>query len=214
MRHEPLQYILGSQPFYSHDFVVKRPVLIPRPETEYLCELLIKRWSSRSGLRILEVGCGSGAIAVTLCKVRITQHLQATCLAIDIDPAATALTAINAKHILGPSWSQHLSLLCTDIRSFTPTEQFDLVVSNPPYIPSHRLRRLERQVRNYESHIALDGGPDGLQIINFLLQQDWLKPGGEIWLEVDSSHIAGLRMNMVKDCYGRDRFVWKTKQPV
>jgi len=212
MRHEPLQYILGSQPFYQHEFLVRRPVLIPRPETEYLCDLLIKRWTNRPGLRVLEVGCGSGAIAVTLCKVSATQHLQASCLAIDIAPAAIQLTATNAKLILGPAWSEQLSLLCTDIRSFVPTERFDLVVSNPPYVPSHRLRRLERQVRHYESHVALDGGVDGLQIINFLREQHWLKPGGEMWLEVDTSHAAVLGMNTVKDCYGRDRFVWRRQE--
>lgn len=211
MRHEPLQYILGSQPFYSDLFLVKRPVLIPRPETEYLCQLLIKRFHGRTGIRLLDVGCGSGAIAITLCKVTVTQHLHASGFALDIDPAACRLTTSNAKRILGATWDRQLTVLQTDMRSFTPVEAFDLVVSNPPYIPSPRLRYLQRQVRNFESRLALDGGWNGRELIDCLLSKDWLKPGGELWLEVDQSHISSLHLPTVKDCFDRDRFVWYKK---
>jgi release factor glutamine methyltransferase len=154
--HEPLQYIVGRQEFYGRDFFVREGVLIPRPETEILIEEICKR--KGMFLRppiIADVGTGSGAIAVTLAL----EWPEAQVWAIDLSPDALTIARENAERL-----GANVSFLQGDL--LEPLRQtglrVDLLVSNPPYIPSEEVSRLDREVRCFEPLLALDGGEDGL----------------------------------------------------
>jgi len=170
-RREPLQYILGSQDFYGLDFEVFPGVLIPRHDTETLVEEAVKRCPA--GATILDIGVGSGCIAVALAKSRPDAQIYG----VDLSAKALELTQRNAdRHGVTVTLSQG-SL-------FEPFagRKFDLIVSNPPYIPTADLAGLQPEVRDYEPREALDGGADGLdyyrRIIpaaaDFLVQDGWL----------------------------------------
>ena len=135
-------------------------------------------------------------------------------MAIDVSWRAVALAKENARKVLGPGYEDRLEIRQQDVYSFNPGERFDLVVSNPPYIPTRYLKTLQPQVRRFESRLALDGGPDGTHMISYLLAQDWLTPTGELWLEVDSRHIHSLPGTKVKDCFGRYRFISIVTPPI
>lgn len=170
-RREPLQYILGSQDFYGLDFEVSPGVLIPRHDTETLVEEAVKRCPA--GATILDIGVGSGCIAVALAKARTDARIHG----VDLSAKALELARRNAdRHGVTVNLAQG-SL-------FEPFagRKFDLIVSNPPYIPTADLAGLQPEVRDYEPREALDGGADGLdyyrRIIpaaaDFLVQDGWL----------------------------------------
>ena len=156
--HYPLPYLTGRVEFYGLEFKVTPDVLIPRPETETLVELALARCPTT----LVDVGTGSGCIAVTLAV-----HLpQATVYAIDISPAALAVAQWNVERhsVVG-----QVQLLAGDVLSPRPGPA-DLIVSNPPYIPSDQCGSLPDSVRDYEPRLALDGGPDGMSTIRQLLR--------------------------------------------
>ena len=180
----PIQYIISRREFMGLDFYVDQRVLIPRADTEVLVEYVIE-WTSgqNSDLHILDLGTGSGAIAVSLAVFIPGAYVTAA----DISPGALEVARYNARlhgvqeriaFLEGDMFSP-LSC-CPGIRSF------DAVVSNPPYIPSGDIEMLEPQVRDYEPRLALDGGNDGLWFYDRLAQgcTDWLKPGGLLAVEV------------------------------
>lgn len=166
----PTQYITGRQEFYGRDFRVTPDVLIPRPETEHLVEAAL----ARRGGTILEIGSGSGAVAVTLAlesKARVT--------ATDISRAALRIASKNAAR-LGAS----VAFLQTDLAAGLVAESFGLVVSNPPYVPESE--SLPREVAEHEPRVALFGGPDGLEIYRRLIPEAGrvLTPGGWLVMEL------------------------------
>ncbi len=164
-QHEPLAYILGHQEFYGLDFLVDRRVLIPRHETESLIELALHaaRRSALASPVIIDVGTGSGAIALTL-----AHHLpHAQIVATDISPDALAVAQINAARLRLDARAQFIQ---GDLLE-RGAELFDLLVSNLPYIPSKRFEQLPREVRAFEPRVALDGGDDGLAVMRRLLAQ-------------------------------------------
>jgi release factor glutamine methyltransferase len=168
-QHEPLAYILGHQEFYGLDFLVDRRVLIPRHETETLIELALQsaRRSALASPVIIDVGTGSGAIALTL-----AQHLpQAQIRATDISPDALAVAQINATRL---RLDARVQFRQGDLLE-RGAELFDLLVSNLPYIPNKRFEQLPREVRAFEPRVALDGGEDGLAVMRRLVAQ--LKAG-------------------------------------
>src|SRR5579885_1710986 len=177
--HEPIQYILGEQEFFGLTFHVTPDVLIPRPETEHLVEALLERVPHDELLQIAGVGIGAGAIAVapahSLSQGRIT--------ALAISDAALAIALENAKihHV-----NDRIRFLNSDLLSAVAGEQFDAVVSNPPYVAESDRDSLERQVRDYEPASALFAGPSGLDIYNRLIPQarELLKPGGWLLMEI------------------------------
>ena len=199
-RRKPVQYILGNWDFCGMEFECLAPVLIPRPETEELVERILGSGSLSAGSAILDVGAGTGAIGVSLLA-----HLQrleqtagggarASCLALDIDPAAASLAMRNAATLLPrpaayTCLAQSLSLY---VSSGSGRGEFDIIVSNPPYIPSREIAGLEPEVVGWESRLALDGGTDGLDVVRELLAGagPLLRPEGprELWLEVSRSH--------------------------
>jgi release factor glutamine methyltransferase len=183
---EPLQYILAHQEFWSIDFKVDPRVLIPRPETELLVEQSLSILSETPLKRppfVLEIGTGSGAVAISLAKEVRDIFLVAT----DISREALMLANENAKFsgILHQIQFVHGNLF-DPFRLLREREPFDLILSNPPYITCSEIEGLAREVRDYEPIIALNGGKDGLTFYrNIILQAPfYLKKGGWLLLEV------------------------------
>jgi release factor glutamine methyltransferase len=183
---EPLQYILGHQEFWSIDFKVDRRVLIPRPETELLVEQSLSILSGISFTRILsvlEIGTGSGAIAVALAKEMKNIFLVAT----DISKGALALALENVKSAGVQSQIEFVNGdLFGPFRPSRERKSFDLILSNPPYIIRPEIRSLAKEVRDYEPIVALDGGEDGLGFYRRLISQApfYLREGGWLLLEI------------------------------
>lgn len=165
----PLQYLLGEQHFYGRSFYVKPGVLIPRPETEILVEQVLQKvdleWH-HAPLRVVDVGTGSGVIAITLAVERPQWEI----IAIDCSSAALHIAKKNAQlhgvksKITWYKGSWLLPLLQNH-------KKVDILVSNPPYIPSEEISTLEKQVRDHEPHLALDGGVDGLDPYREMIRQ-------------------------------------------
>lgn len=171
---EPLQYIRGKAEFYSREFLVDNRVLIPRPETELVVEAALAR-APRNG-RIIDVGTGSGCIAISIERER--PDLSVT--AVDVSVGALAVAAMNRERL-----QSCIHLSASDLLSAV-RGPVDLIVSNPPYIPEHDIAGLEVQVRNHEPHRALTPGPHGTEAIDRILDQapGLLTPGGQVILEI------------------------------
>jgi release factor glutamine methyltransferase len=183
---EPLQYILGHQEFWSVDFQVDPRVLIPRPETELLVEQSLQILSEIFFQRIpsvLEIGTGSGAVAISLAKEMKDIFLVAT----DISRDALIAAKENARSagVLGRIEFVNGNLF-DPFRLYREGGLFDLILSNPPYVDHAEIQRLSREVRSYEPIIALDGGKGGLEIYQSITSQAtfYLKKGGWLLLEV------------------------------
>ena len=165
IKHEPLQYITGTQEFWSLDFVVNSQVLIPRPETELLVELAIERLKALPDLgnhlpNIVDLGTGCGAIAISLAKEIGKTKIWAT----DISLAAIDIARINAeKHGVSEKIEYTQGDLWQPLEGKGAT--FDLIVSNPPYVSSEEYEDLPPEVRSYEPRLALDGGEGGFYFI-------------------------------------------------
>ena len=173
---EPVQYILSETEFWSLPFTVNPSVLIPRPDTEVLVEEVLKKVSGP--VRVLDVGTGSGIIAIALAHE--IKDIQVT--AMDCSQAALETARLNA---LRNKVETRISFLLGSLDNL-PLGSFDLIVSNPPYIPSGELEKLMPEVREYEPRLALDGGMDGLASIRQLVHQakKALQVGGSLLVEV------------------------------
>ncbi|KAL3757339.1 hypothetical protein ACHAWU_008500 [Discostella pseudostelligera] len=256
LQFEPLQYIVGQWDFHQLiGLKVRKPMLCPRPETEELVELVLEEIgklidisdeiAEKRKIRILDVGCGTGAIGIAIAH-KYPMHVQV--LALDVSPEAVELANENAHNLLSGCLRDrdavgklYQAILCS-ARDFTNTGNatyemnFDIVVSNPPYIPTKDMQDLTTDVVGFESHHALCGGDDGLDIIRDIINRlpEWLSSPSRsnpireqhrcCWMEVDDSHPAVLAQmfapgseeattcgveycNDCKDIYGRDRFV-------
>lgn len=210
----PLAYILGHQPFLGIPIAVTRDSLIPRPETEELvleCERLVKALKVPAP-KILEIGTGTGCVAIALAQLLP----QATVFATDVSGQALELARKNA---LAHHVSNRIRFVSEDLFSDKPGLRgwADLLVSNPPYIPTKDLDDLEPEVK-FEPRLALDGGKDGLDAIRAIVAgaPKMLKPGGYLALEIEARqgpavskllHAAGFSGALIKkDASGRDRF--------
>ncbi len=174
---EPLQHILGTAEFHGRTFASDKRALIPRPETEQLVELALELAKAKSSPAILDIGTGSGVIALTLAL----ELPSATIHAIDLSPDALALAAENAaRHALTERITFHQADLLP-----TSNTKFDLIIANLPYIPADEIPTLSPEVR-HDPVTALDGGPDGLDLIRRLIDTapDHLSPGGALLLEI------------------------------
>jgi release factor glutamine methyltransferase len=174
---EPVQYITGVQEFFGLPFEVSPAVLIPRPETEHLVEAVLERFGRESSPRIIDVGTGSGAIAVALAHA--IPRSQVT--AVDLSSAALDVARRNADR---NGVSDRVTLLQSDLLAAVESENFEVVVSNPPYIAEGEV--LEPQVLNYEPRSALYAGPTGLEVYERLIPQArrLLKPEGWLMFEI------------------------------
>ena len=188
-KREPVQYILGCWPFYPlpEELLVRPPVLIPRPETEELVDRIIREYAAGNPTRLVDFGSGSGAIAISL----LHAFPAATAVAVDPSQEAVALTSANAARC-----GVETRLRIYNARSYewasACTESFDLIVSNPPYIPSAEIAGLQADVRDFEDHGALDGGADGLAVVEEVLRSARKigQPGARLYLEVHHTHPA------------------------
>jgi release factor glutamine methyltransferase len=173
----PLPYLTGEVEFYGLDIEVTPEVLIPRPETEVLVDLALKRRPKT----MVDVGTGSGCIAVALAT-----HLpEAAVYGIDISPAALAVARRNAeRHGVG----ERIRFIVGDLLDRRPGP-VDLIVSNPPYVSADEWASLPPSIRDHEPHLALDGGADGLEVIRRLLSESegLLEPGGALLIEIGAS---------------------------
>ncbi len=167
---EPMQYIVGSQEFYGLEFEVNPSVLIPRPETELLVEEVVKRsrelWSEDAELSVVDIGTGSGAIAVTLAVIGGTSWKV---MATDIAEESLTTARLNAeRHCVEHKLSFVQGNLLDPLLQQEHT--VDILVSNPPYIPSFDVTQLDIQVKDHEPLRALDGGEDGLDFYRQMIQ--------------------------------------------
>lgn len=203
----PTAYILGRRPFYDRQFMVTPHVLIPRPETEHVVEQALAWANQRSTLRVVDVGTGSGAIAVTLAA-----HLpHCRVVATDVSFAAAQIAAINGRDL------PNLQVIQADL--LTPfSGRFDVICANMPYIATEDLNVLE--VAKFEPHVALDGGSDGLRLIVRLLEQipqRLARPGlvllehgadqGPAVAELTRRALPSTEVEVIKDLAGLDRLV-------
>lgn len=179
---EPLQYLLGTQEFRGLDMVVTRDVLIPRPETELLVEETLRVIARVNGPRLADVGTGSGCIAVAV----VRERPDATMYALDISAPALAVARANAiRH----GMFDRIRFVQADLLgafSVRARERFDVIVSNPPYIPVGELEGLQPEVSRYEPRVALAAGADGLVYYRRLLREApmLLKQGGCLIVEL------------------------------
>jgi release factor glutamine methyltransferase len=183
-RREPLAYITGRCAFWSLELAVSPAVLIPRPETEGLVEAALEHLppagAGHHPPRVLELGTGSGAVILALAVERPAAWLAAS----DRSLPALALARANARrnHLEG-----RVRFFLGDLLApLAAGAGFDLILSNPPYVPSAEIPRLQPEVARHEPPLALDGGPDGLRVLEAILRQAaaHLKPGGVLLLEI------------------------------
>jgi release factor glutamine methyltransferase len=189
----PVAYLVGRKEFYSLEFEVNRAVLIPRPDTETVVDECLKLAKEMADPAVLDIGTGSGCLAVAVAKY----CKQARVSAVDISDEAIQVAARNAaKHGV----AERVRFLHGDLFApLTAGEQFDFLLSNPPYIPHNDIAGLAAGVRDYEPHRALDGGPDGLQVLGRLVAEAprWLKPGGYLIVEIGSPQEVPARERIV-----------------
>ncbi len=208
---EPIPYLIGHAPFMGLDFIVSSHVLIPRPETEQLVEIAIDWGKSKDAIRVVDVGTGSGCIAISLARYLPRAEIAA----IDVSPQALEIAAANVtRHVPG-----QVGLVRADLLS-SIAPGLDLIAANLPYIAGHEWPTLSIGVKSYEPTLALHGGEDGLDLIGALLPQaaERLRPGGLVLLEIgwqQGEAVAMLaqkwfptaRMAVRADFAGHDRIV-------
>ena len=177
--HTPVSYLTNHREFMSIDFYVDSRVLIPRPETEILVEYVLDRTSTHGPISLVDIGTGSGAIAVSLAFNRPEWYIVATDISID----ALAVAKTNATRHQTQIEFRSGDMLSTLERV---DDKFDWIVSNPPYISSQDYKILPPDVRNFEPKLALASPPDGLQLIRILIESapNYLKPNGRLAIEI------------------------------
>lgn len=177
---EPIAYILGRREFYGLPFVVDARALVPRPDTEPLVEVALERTRDRFMYgRALDLCTGTGCVALAFAKARPTWRVSAT----DISPDTAALAWENTRRLGATSC---VRVLVGDLFAPIAAERFELIVGNPPYVPHADIASLDRDVRGFEPHLALDGGADGLDVVRKIVTQAHahLVPGGLLALEI------------------------------
>ena len=207
--HKPAQYIIGYADFFGMQLTVDERVLIPRPETEELVQLILAE-NPEENLQVLDIGTGSGAIALALAKNRPDWLVTA----VDISQDALDLATENAK-------VQNLQIFLKKSDCFTEiSEKYDIIVSNPPYISREDESEVGLNVLHSEPHLALFADEDGLAIYRRIAEdaKDYLKDGGKIYLEIGykqgqsvsdlfREHLPEKRVRTLKDQFGQDRMV-------
>jgi release factor glutamine methyltransferase len=209
---EPWQYIVGKTNFLGFDIFTEKGVFIPRPETEFMTGLAIKKLKNLQNPSVLEIGCGTGAISIAIAfnikKLKIVTT--------DISQEAISLCK---KNVCYYNLEKHIDIIRADLLScFNTSENFDMIISNPPYISTEDLEKLDFVVKN-EPMLALNGGFGGVYFINKILEDSIgrLKSGGNIFMEIDGSNIPHLKIpasidcSILKDQYRRNRILQGVK---
>ena len=215
---EPVQYVLGQWDFRKLTLKVDRRALIPRPETEQLVDLVLKSAQVKGAAKplVVDVGTGTGCIILSLAA----ELRDGVFVGLDISPEALSLAKENAA--LTGLEGRVLFAESDGCGEFDPAS-VDVLVSNPPYIPSRVVDGLDAHIRDHEPRLALDGGPDGLDVYRALLLDAVmvLKPGGGVFLEIGDEQGGAMRemleeygftgVSVVKDYAGKDRFAVGTQ---
>lgn len=202
-KYEPVQYIIGNTDFYGLNFLVNPSVLIPRPETEILVETIIDNHKYSGPIKILDIGSGSGNIAVSLAKNLSGSDL----LSIDISEEALITAQSNAARLN----VNNVQFIKTDILSngFADDYLFDLIVSNPPYISESDYSSLQKEITLYEPKNALSDNMDGLnfyrRISRFAVEK--LKPGGYLYFEMGIGQSLSVKSIMENNGFGEIKII-------
>jgi len=218
-RREPVSHIIGRKGFWKIMLGVNRHVLTPRPDTEVIVDLVLAAYPEHQRFAILDLGIGSGAIALAI----LAERPQAQALGVDLSEEALAVARDNAANL---GLAGKLALLRGDWTEGLADASFDLVVSNPPYIASGEIETLDPEVKDYEPRLALDGGPDGLDAYRRLAPEALrvLRADGLIAFEIgytqadavsDILKQAGAEdIRVHRDLAARDRVVTAAKKPL
>lgn len=200
----PLDYITGKSEFFGLKLNVNSNVLIPRPETELLVEEVLK--VAKVGDNVLDIGTGSGAIAIAIKK-----NQDVNMFAVDISNKALAVAQQNAKEN-----NADISFIQGDLFDSIGDKKFDIIISNPPYIPTRDIETLQNEVKDYEPHLALDGGVSGLDIYRRIINSlnNYLKRDGYVFFEIGigqekdiASMFDGYEVEVKKDYNGINRII-------
>lgn len=212
---EPVQYIVGKQEFMSLDFIVKPGVLIPRGDTEILVEETLKNMNEIKNPTVVDVGCGSGAISVSIAKYRPDSLVYA----IDKMDIPLEVTGINAESNEVSDRMHRIKSNMLESLDKSLFNAIDVIISNPPYIREEVIPTLMKEVRNFEPHVALSGGIDGLYFYREITIQslNFIKPGGFIAFEIGYDQGVDVKNILIengysnvyctKDLAGNDRVV-------
>jgi release factor glutamine methyltransferase len=211
LAHRPPQYLLGYEEFYGHRFKVTEDTLIPRPETEELVALCLDQTDATANLRVVDIGTGTGAIAVSLKLAR--PHWQIA--AVDLSEAALAVAQENASE-LGAAVAFYQGDTLTPVRD----QSWDMIVSNPPYISEQEWELMDPSVRQFEPRMALFAAENGLIMYRKIADQakECLTPNGKIFLEIGfqqgesvrrifSEAFPDKKVAVIQDLSGKDRIV-------
>lgn len=212
---EPIQYITGTARFYGLDFAVSPAVLIPRPETAELVDIIVKDAAGHRDLRVLDCGTGSGCIACSLARALPFPRVTA----IDISPSA-----LEVAHANGKSLGVNVDFIEADILSLSPMDYapLDIIVSNPPYIARSEAAAMERHVLDHEPHTALFvDHPDPLLFYRAIARfaSEALTPGGRLYFEINPLFVNEMKsllatfdnVTVERDSQGRQRFITAAK---
>ena len=198
--HEPVQHLLGYEEFRGLRIVVTPDVLIPRPETEGLVERALELLADRAGAIVADIGTGSGAIACALASARADLEVLA------VDRSLGALS-VASENVRGLGLAARVRLLAGDL--FGPLGSLggslDMIVANPPYLPSGIIPTLPVEVERFEPHLALDGGPDGLRVLRRLVAEAprFLRPGAWLVTEIGEEQAGPLASLMAAEGFSR-----------
>jgi release factor glutamine methyltransferase len=184
----PVAYLVGQREFYQLTLEVGSAVLIPRPETELLVMEALRLIKGKDAPRVLDIGTGSGCIALAIARHHLTARITAT----DISPDALALANKNAERL---GLAARIRFLQGDLFEPVRGDRFDLIVSNPPYVSADEFPQLIKEVRDFEPRLALDGGPDGLAIYRRLIAKApaHLEENGRLLLEIGATQESAIR---------------------
>ena len=218
LNYEPLSYIINNKEFYGFDFYVDSNVLIPRPETEELIDLVLDYVyiKDKDNISICDIGSGSGNIPITLKKLFLEQNKNIYITAIEISNGAFQVIKKNALNILGDE--KIINIINADALSFTPENKFDIIVSNAPYVPLRDKDSIQKDLE-FEPQNALYSGYDGLDFYKSFLSiiEKYLKDNGAFFFEIGYDQGGALinicnsidikNVSVKKDLSGKDRFL-------
>jgi len=189
---EPIAYLTNKKHFWNYKFFVTKDTLIPRPDTELIVEQILKLTKSKTKMKILDIGVGSGCILLTILKERKNFYG----VGVDISKKCLNISKINAKNL---EVSSRVKFFKSDVDKFD-LGKYDLIVSNPPYIKKLDLKYLDKDVVNFEPKLALDGGLDGLSEIRKVITKssDLIKKNGKFILEIGFDQKNKV-INLLKD---------------
>ncbi len=213
---KPIAHLTGIKSFWKFDFKVNNKVLIPRPESEIIIEQVLKIYKNKDNLNFLEVGVGSGCIALSILKEK--KFFLGT--GIDLSKDCIKICKDNAENL---GVNSRLRLIKSDVDNLN-FGKYDLIISNPPYIKKFDLKKLDKEVKNYEPRLALDGGLEGISVIRKVIKKssELIKTHGKLILEIGCDQTEQIKKmldkknfyinKIVKDLAKNDRCIICTKK--